>query len=198
MPLNTPSKRSRSAGFTLIELLVVISIIGILIGLLLPVLGNIRKDTRKVTCASNMRQIGLAFEAFKIDNKELMPVARYMPPPLLSADTDPPLHVALEDQLPLDGNGINAVWKCPDDDLVFDLSGSSYDYISAVGGQRLSDFFLIRMGVFSESQMVISRDFDNASVDIEDQDEPLELPARHLRRNNLWGDGHVGVVNLDG
>ncbi|XAL99269.1 type II secretion system protein [Phycisphaeraceae bacterium D3-23] len=198
MPINTPPQKTRSAGFTLIELLVVISIIGIMIGLLLPALANIRQDTRKVTCASNMRQIGLAFEAYKVDNKEIMPIARYMPPPLLSADTDPPLHVALEDQLPLDGNGTNAVWKCPDDDIIFDLSGSSYDYISAVGGQRLNDFFLIRMGMIDESQMVISRDFDNASVDLEDGEEQLDLPARHLRRNNLWGDGHVGVVNLDG
>lgn len=184
-------------GFTLIELLVVISIIAILIGILLPVLANVRKDARKVTCASNLRQVGIAFQAYRTDNKEFMPYARYMPPPFLSADTDPPLYDALEDQLPHNGDETSEVWKCPDDEIVYALCGSSYDYLSLLSGIRVDQFFIIELGFIAESELVIVRDFDNASAELDTGTDTLDVPARHLRRNNLFADGHVGVINLD-
>ncbi|MEN6458602.1 MAG: DUF1559 domain-containing protein [Thermoguttaceae bacterium] len=60
-------------AFTLVELLVVIVIIGILIALLLPAVQAAREAARKMTCNSNLKQIGLAVQNY-------MQAMRVMPP----------------------------------------------------------------------------------------------------------------------
>lgn len=63
-----------SAAFTLTELLTVIAIIGVLAGILIPVVGAARQSARASQCASNLRQIGAALRLFAAENRNHLPV----------------------------------------------------------------------------------------------------------------------------
>ncbi|GJM18007.1 MAG: hypothetical protein DHS20C14_02200 [Phycisphaeraceae bacterium] len=69
------SKRNNRRGFTLIELLVVIAIIALLIGILLPALGQARGTARSIVCRSNTRSIGQFQTVYAIDNSEYLSAA---------------------------------------------------------------------------------------------------------------------------
>jgi len=68
-----PPARRRQDGFTLVEMLVATTIIAVLAGLLLPALLEARAKSRRVVCASNLRQIGAGLEMYCSDYNTYFP-----------------------------------------------------------------------------------------------------------------------------
>jgi prepilin-type N-terminal cleavage/methylation domain-containing protein/prepilin-type processing-associated H-X9-DG protein len=70
--------KRQKCGFTLIELLVVIAIIAILAAILFPVFARARENARRTSCASNLRQVGLAAMQYVQDYDGVFPINGYL------------------------------------------------------------------------------------------------------------------------
>jgi prepilin-type processing-associated H-X9-DG protein len=200
--LKVSRRYNAAVGFSLIELLVVIGIVALLIGILLPVLAGARQSAQRVTCSSNLRQLGLIVTTYTNDSDDQFPPARPIPLPFAAFnDADPPLYVPLTPYLPVGtAPETNRVYACPDDDTVYPLAGMSYAYSASVSGRSLADIldsrFLRRLN-WNESQVEVLSDFDGEEGGTDfalEAGGDVRVPKRHFKRNILFADGRVDIT----
>ena len=193
--------------FTLIELLVVISIIAILAGLLLPVMGSVRKKARLTECLGNLRQIGMAFSSYMIEFKDTFPLAAMKP----SINTT---ELRIADVLLSSVGDSRKVFHCPEDvnaekrydggtadGTFFETEGSSYEYASMLGGRKLGA--KMGRGNMSSAKRVVMYDYecfhrsslwsyiqqDESSTSAES--EGVKVSTKGGAKNYLFADWHV-------
>jgi prepilin-type N-terminal cleavage/methylation domain-containing protein/prepilin-type processing-associated H-X9-DG protein len=121
-------------GFTLIELLVVIGIIALLAAILFPVFARSRENARRASCASNLKQIGLALAQYKNDEGNSMPFFSYTVTGY--THSDPNIYAAnqnlftwIDAVLPYTKN--TQIFKCPSEPKTKFTDGTALDWRQA-------------------------------------------------------------------
>lgn len=61
-------------GFTVLELFIVICVLLVLAGIILPTLARPHNGCQRINCTNNLKQIGLAFKTWSIDNQDRFPM----------------------------------------------------------------------------------------------------------------------------
>src|SRR3954471_17746459 len=103
-------------AFTLVELLVVIGIIAVLIGIILPALNAARRAAYQVTCASNLRQMGIAMVMYIQETK-------FYPGDINTANGT--TYAVWPTRLRKYMKGNQGVFRCPSVDRTFDWVANS-------------------------------------------------------------------------
>lgn len=197
MTLPVRPSRLRRAAFTLIELICVIAIIAVLASLIMPSIGTVQQKALSISCASNLRAIGVACQAYLSDHNNLYPCVQ--PLPTVSAypadfqETVYPSLAALDGSAgALTNYGITTdTIKCPADmkspNCSYTLYKSSYDWRPTLDDEVSTEPIIYgrRFVVTGSTGAFVAKLSKVRQV----YDDNVGIHFGHV--NALYADGHV-------
>jgi len=188
----------RNNAFTLLELLVVIVIVGLLAAMLVPALGRARENARRAQCASNLRQIGIAWYLYLDEHDGWFPdfgdparATEFGGKGIDETDAlplNPYLDVySAEDKAALE------VFHCPSDR---GETGYGESYFDTAGTSYMANLYLMGgVGLSAETLSSITAPYSKLWL-TEELSGRFHGPENNQRMNVLFLDGHVKIHNF--
>lgn len=188
-------------AFTLVEVLVVIGVIGLLVGLMMPVFSRVRAESDSTRCTANLRQLFAGLQALRQQQHDLLPFAAPLPVP--ANPTALPGSVPDTQGLPQHLSRIipeaSNIWLCPSDETVdSQLLGTSYVYVP--GAFMLLELPMANLSVDADRQRIsrlITERFQGGYLRavpvLADNGDHHDVGNREPR-NAVFIDGHAGAV----
>jgi prepilin-type N-terminal cleavage/methylation domain-containing protein/prepilin-type processing-associated H-X9-DG protein len=211
----TGASNMRQGAFTLIELLIVLAIITLLAAMLLPTLARAKTQARRICCASNLQQIGVALRSYVLDSS-VYPFYGFVPSMSRSIYWDDKLAQVIQSRnvflCPSHDESVSANWNFFFGGIPF--PNRSYGY-NAYGVEMMPNWQRVSPGlsayqifesvpcyvqesaVVAPSDMLACTDYDVTADDDGDRDPHPEW-VYPLTFSGKWHNGSATAAFCDG